>query len=904
MRATMMVLILGGIVLAVGAMLFLASRSELLPEDMALETEEPTRAAPGESVETTLVVDDEIRVRRSENAGRDLTGIDSADTVMPAWAVKLSPDRPELAFAGGRAPTIRVLDSDARPVAGARVAVLRWDNSCIDKQTGIGDYRSIFACAAAGLLSTTNEEGKAAMRLHKSRVKPEVEAVERLDSDSSYITIAAWAGDRFGHLELNASMVRAGANFDVTVHRDSLVRVRVLDAEGRPAIGLRVSLHRWGPDESVPIANLRTDEAGLVTVRHWRSLCAGDEQRMIFVADAIVAARPYVTVHGAVSNGEYTLRLPPTGRVNVTFRADGGHVLCGRLRVTHQPADMYLDGSRLSFRWQTARFVGTKAVFEYVGVGHGLRLNASMPGRSSSCITTVEGPALLCATAEREVRVELDGVLLTCTARIALDEGDNVTFSHGHVLAGGRKISVTGGLVMEDGRVDFGYSSKDLGRHRALLRIDTKATSYFATRDFDVDRPGRVIDLGEVQFLPKKRVAHGTVLREQGRAAGGINVSLQYYLKDRADHGFDPTESPINMWTMTGEDGRFEIFGTDLDWPLVFVAQHPDYHPVRMRTTTEDRRYDIQLVRFSNVDIIVHTDSEAAAIVKHQFAVTARGETQQRENMQLIGDGTFKTTFEGLAAGTYSFDFHVRPWSKPVATWADIRLEGDDCVLQRDLSLDSALYRYRFDLDRSSCASPGAEVHVVTAHVDESLIGDQEILNTRRAFAECLNPWSKLYYIATSAGCAPLRGTATPGTTRLRFEPNPLLDFVVPRVSMALADVPNAKATLIFANEAGSSDAPTHGRLESFRLRLPLRCELVDDRCALRFTYPKQHYAVRLELASRKEHPIPHAIAVLDLGTLCPAEIGGGKRFEGFEAAISQAVLSMKAQLAERASRR
>ncbi|MCA8972293.1 MAG: hypothetical protein KDC95_21075, partial [Planctomycetes bacterium] len=293
----------------------------------------------------------------------------------PSWAKSLERIDEEIEFAAGEAPFVQVVRGRERvPVAGAHVAFFRWEETARPGRLDGEDGRSIHALASKGLHGTTDERGCTPVRLQVSR-RPE--AAWSTDgsgrTDPSVVVVGAWSDGDFGWTRVRVVDLEPRTRFEVVLHHDNELRVRVLDADGSPAQNVKVGFYRWQPKQCYRFLNLQTDSAGLVRVRHLRAEFGSDTDRLVVVAEIHADPLPYLVVRADDRAEEHVVRLPPTGTTSISVvGADGHHYRADSLmRVSpkRHGGEIQVDGSIVDAPYHRLVYENGMTRVEWCAVG-------------------------------------------------------------------------------------------------------------------------------------------------------------------------------------------------------------------------------------------------------------------------------------------------------------------------------------------------------------------------------------------------------------------------------------------------------------------------------------------------------------------------------------------------------
>ncbi|MCB9917854.1 MAG: hypothetical protein H6832_05580 [Planctomycetes bacterium] len=829
----------------------------------------------------------------------------------PSWAKSLERIDQEIEFTAGEAPFVQVVRGRERvPVAGAHVAFFRWEETPRPGRLDGEDGRSIHALASKGLHGTTDEHGCAPVRLQVSR-RPE--ATWSTDgsgrTDPSVVVVGAWSDGDFGWTRMRVVDIEPRTRFEVVLHRDNELRVRVLDADGAPAQNVKVGFYRWQPKKCYRFLNLQSDAEGIVRVRHLRAEFGSDTDRLVIVAEIHADPLPHLVVRADDRAEEHVLRLPPTGTTSIAVVSTDGHHYRAdslmRVSPRRHSGEFQVDGSIVDVPYHRLDYAHGVTRVEWCGVGVTLVVRTTMFGVSSNETKELHGPTAQGVDVRRDfVWDRLDEAVLIAKIEFpGLDPRPGGTYGpiQVYVLSDGESRRCRQRTVLEDRRFEIGYRPMPIGKQRLFAEMDVGGRTLVAWREFTTSKPGgERIELGNLEFVPTEIVARGRVLDESDNPVARQDISLM--VQGNREGGATPHHW-IHLGVETGDDGSFEIRGPRFEWPCVLELLHPSYHPLRVPVRADGSYHDLRMIAYSSLEVRALFDPEVRTLIPASLLTASiLGPGLWRDARMTIDEsGEATARILRIDPGDYELAIRVSRWTDPLFT-APVHVTKGKNVYPQIVDLRSSVYRYAFDVVMPAVDLDGRNAAMLVVVSREPGGDDGQFLYSKGNRLEFAVPYASLEYHAHVDGCGIVTGIAAPGATQIRFEASPKIDFELRGLGDLLAGIPRMAVHLEFellgkgaTTECGPKAARAMRSLDTrYRQR---RKAIVQDRASARFEYPNMEYAVRLDLASLGAgRPLPVVQRIVELARIRPADCGTTMRIDT-SGEIARAVDAIRTEL-------
>lgn len=388
------------------------------------------------------------------------------------------------------------------------------------------------------------------------------------------VSSTMWGGDDFA--------VDGSLTEPLTVHVQPMVFVRaqVVDETGRPLAGIPVWMHTKVPSFlSFRYAGFTSGREGVARLGPLDADGSGQEWWTVGIDGALPGA----------ASADLDIHDPPKEPVRLVLEAYGSvevRITCRDGKPFTGSADVELDGSSAE-EWspQSVRAAvppgSGAAVFERVGIGHGVKVSATIAGISHLFEASGRGPRR--AGEKAVIEVKLGRALAVLVGR-AVDEVGEPLRNRALRLAGHLRKESSAAFdpadVMTDAAGNFTLAT-DCGRASriagALLLRNAHSDAELGVAVRIPVTAGRN-DLGRITFAPARTIATGVVVDESGAPVSQASVMLapEQELTDTA-RGWAPT-------VQSGAQGEFDLRG----WAGEGLVRVLANHRKRSRTGTID----------------------------------------------------------------------------------------------------------------------------------------------------------------------------------------------------------------------------------------------------------------------------------------------------------------------------
>lgn len=500
----------------------------------------------------------------------------------------------------------------------------------------------------------------------------------------------------------------------VQLESDETLRVRVLDASGAAAPGVRVALRqRWalsGDEEfgdtedieySVECALVLTDADGTALVPHYRSLMKEhwdfDARSILSVAEPFaepieVEIDPTLPPRDVVE-----FQLPPSGSVVLEV---SGHTRGGlfSLRTRDATTSTRADASDRSEGFLRAAGEGVVR-FPWVGLGMWLTPTSRVAGEARTHDeSAAPGPArageerrLRIDLAEREERgLRLSGTLVGPAIRsIGMTRVDVAL--EAEAPDGGPWKHFSRVVVAPDGRFQLALPQEVRGRASLEFTVRGPRDERVGVATASViGQPGATeLEIGEVFLDTLPLLVSGRVVDARGRRAVGADVTAWGRRADGGNGWNGGWERSPHLRTFTGFSGDFEVRGSG-DWTALGLA-----------AWTADGASEFQIVELGATGVVLTLGSDGgiagsvrpdSGLAREYLTVNVRregpnasphGSTPYRRS-EIDSEGAF--VLRGLAPGSYTVSIAAAGTPETVATVGGVLVEAGR--MTRDPRLD------------------------------------------------------------------------------------------------------------------------------------------------------------------------------------------------------------------------
>jgi len=472
---------------------------------------------------------------------------------------------PDAAVAGARVRLVVVNRAD-EPVAGAVVRYWPPRNEAAqradyERREVCGDLET--ALQETGLQAITDDRGS-------------VELVADPDSHG-----CARCGETYGEFDLRDRSPAVLRDVRVTLRRDLMLRVEVVDSSGRPAPGLMVTVKGMGVSADHGSSWSRaevgpTDAEGMATLPHALHAVDLDERfadgllametvRRDSDAHTVLLARRHVPVAGLQREATVRLTIPAGGTIVVSAKdADG---------APFESAVWLRDENGEVFDLEPTEDHG-EYTFRNVPCGHRWTAVVSEGGMMVGVIDDIDVPIVGPRTEEEVVRVAVEVPTRTWRLRCRLLRTDGRPLADAKLTGRSRGLDDDIGARGDDEGVVDRWYLREKATLTDLAPLELRIESPFCRpTTLVVARPipSGTIDLGE--FVVGPPIGEQTLARVELRAAGqpvppGGTVSLLREDGERYDL--------VETWT-SEVDGVIHLHGVPPRGPLLLSCWHPRF---------------------------------------------------------------------------------------------------------------------------------------------------------------------------------------------------------------------------------------------------------------------------------------------------------------------------------------
>ncbi|MCY3003777.1 MAG: carboxypeptidase regulatory-like domain-containing protein [Planctomycetota bacterium] len=482
----------------------------------------------------------------------------------------------------------------------------------------------------------------------------------------------------------------------IQLENDETLRVRVLDASGAGAPGVRVALRqRWGPadefGESFDIAMALSGPDGTALFPHFRALMRGswdyDARFVVAIAEPFAAAIEQDFEPSRLPPEPLELRLPAAG--SVVLELDGP-AAGGQFSLRLREASSTDPAQELVPHEHFLRPAAEGEVrFPYVGLGLSLTPTSQVRGESRfHDESEALGPTR--AGEERRLRIDLKaneklgtrmvGTLVGPAIRSIGTTRVDVAIEARDAL-GQEWMQNLRVVVTADGRFVIPLLRESTGRTSVEFTVrgprDERVGFASATAN---GRPGLTeLELGEVFIDSLPLLVSGRVVDANGRRAAGAEVSV---LGKRADGGSgwnDGWERSGNLRTYTDFSGNFEVRGTG-EWNALGLA-----------AWNADAASEFQVVSLGSSGVVLTLGANGgitgfvrldSGLAREYMTVSVRREDPRTSpsgsapyrRSEIDADGAF--VVRGLAPGAYTVSVQAEGTPEAVATVGAVQVEA------------------------------------------------------------------------------------------------------------------------------------------------------------------------------------------------------------------------------------
>ena len=567
-----------------------------------------------------------------------------------------------------------------------------------------------------------------------------------------YLGIASWKPGQTGPIEL---AVAPRLDF----------AVQVVDAEGKPAAGVRVVLVAredlgssgayWSlsrppdglasfPDFGLYYGSVRSQQAsGFVSA----VLARSETEWLSFPLDPL-PEQPLV------------LRLPPAGEVVVQIVGD--HGAARQCTLTAIPADERLPGFS-AFRGLTAAVEDGQALFRHVPLGQRFRATLDLEGADGSASGDGDGPR---SPGERRTLVVDLGDGVSFTGRLLRPDGAAADGrSWRYRLRSLSGSSHGGGLRLDpEGRFLIRLGPEQQGWELAALEIEAApgwqrpaaAAERSSARAPLAGRygPGEH-QLGDLRLVPVPLLVAGRVVDPGGEPVAGAVLTVD--LLELRNEDFGDTWRPLpDARQVSGEDGGFRIqadtgpgefrlhaqrTGSYLGRPLLFAAG--------------ERELEVVLQQAGAIELPLLLPAGFGAEHLEVYAELSGDASRRWSGQPPFGKSEAAVVWSDLPPGSYDLELNLRGLEPPVERRAGVLVRPGETTRAAAADLRSRVYLLYISVSDEAGRGMSGEAQVGRVSLDGSgYRGGFRAVDERR-FAVPALALAPRTYVVTAEGYRP-----------------------------------------------------------------------------------------------------------------------------------------------------
>lgn len=663
--------------------------------------------------------------------------------------------------------TIRVVDGEDRPVAGAMVGVVQ--------KVPVRDDPKRWAQQARKMRQSIGEVEQW-MRDNPTERRRAEQKLEALQAEQARLN-AALRKARGGGRDRSGGLDRQSAAPSITP-RDELRGRRLTDDTGI-AVFRHFQAYRRGHEEWWPEGHRSRFEAGLMVPTH------SPESRPFFGQPA-----PTEVIE---------LRMPPTGSIALrSVDLDGRpfrHPVHAELRAQGEGMPPW---TRVGVRKEQG-----EEWIEFPYIGLGLSFSARCRLDDDDFRWQVEP---LAGPAGPGERVEIDLV-------VAPDEGmlfgrvlDDAGVALGDVAPTFLINSSAGRLEGEEvtldanGRFHLPYQVR--AQHRGpfefeIRRRDVHPTVGVAMMLAELPE-ARITDLGDLRIGALDRIAHGTVVDDEGRPLAAARVGLQ---RER-EVGRKQIElrfvNEAFVETETDEQGRYTLFGQLEPGRYRLRAEYQDHFPLETDDLGsvgqgEGEQIDLALLRKSRIVGSVFKPAWMPSDSLRVRLLSADDPEFRREEGIADSEGKQYIYFDWVRAGLYNIEIRTRDFPDPFLRIDGIVLEPGQVGVHPLLTdLDLGAYLFRFEV--AAVNENGESIHPRRPLIARVVRPGGQVVHVgfpwdkSRAEIFSIQPLLDVWPLAIGHVAEPT--TLGQGSSELRFLSIPPVRLTLPGLRRQVGDAP------------------------------------------------------------------------------------------------------------------
>lgn len=638
----------------------------------------------------------------------------SADELPAAGEQAASSERVEAPTATGPDNLRVVRFADGSPVDGADVWFVRSDI----------DWSSFDEAEMHALNKLRHDDERAWFERLGQRVRTRADGGCHLAVGEQGAQISVWSGELYGNSYLREGEAEVWV---VKLHVDRTLRVRVVDAAGRAAAGIEVSVERPAVDQSGPtrFGIGTTGDDGTVVYRHCQqnfgAMPTGQAEVQARAAGILSVSAP---VDVREPPEEVVLRLPPTGTVRVALRDAEGQPLDARLLVG-QPVTLRLFDERPSRdeeHYNSAARApvtdGGVATFEHVALDKFAVVSMGYFGAE----VRAPGPTL----AEPVVDIELSeipgGLVLAGTLHDPDDEPlrDQPFVVRYKTDRGSGSMNVT---TNAEGTFRCALGMHAIGASTVFsFRCNDGGTQVGRDAKYSLELPARTVeagllDLGVVRLEASKPVLAGRLVRGPGVDAGRVFLQVQRRQGERWQDDW--------QLQVTFDGDRFTVPGSVREGePLRVSVQKGPYlpvEPIECVAGTTDIEIELHAGGSVRATFLVDERTPVARLQIDCLSGTDRPSTGFHNIFAgsqggRVENGRFERTWNGLVPGRYDLSVRCQGVDEPLLVLDAIEVpaagEASDARLA-EIDLRGRVHA----LEIRARAADGSEIRDADAYV-------------------------------------------------------------------------------------------------------------------------------------------------------------------------------------------